>query len=571
MVFGISQVVIICLIIAIVLVVLVGNYIYKVFTDEQDWAIERLTYRLLGINHREQMAWQRYAQALVLSNLAQVLLIYGLLRLQDILPLNPDNLHPAMSPDLAFNTAVSFVTNTNWQSYAGETTLSYFNQMVAIQFPMFVSAATGLAAGIATVRGLTQSGMNQLGNFWVDLTRSIYRIFLPLSFILALILVWQGIPQTLDAATVATTLEGATQIIARGPVASLESIKHLGTNGGGYFNVNAAHPFENPTPFTDTLHIFSMLLITPALTYTFGKFLGRRKQGWVFFGVFAALFVMFLLIAFPQEQLGNPLLAQAGVDQTVAALQSGGNMEGKEVRFGIAQTSLFAVTTTAATTGSVDAMHDSLTPLGGLVTLSEMMINTVFGGKGVGLINLTQYAIITIFLVGLMVGRTPEFLNKKIEAREVKLASISLLAHPFLILSFSALALVWPDALKSLANAGPHGFSEILYAYTSATANNGSAFAGLTANTPFFNTTLGLAMIFGRYLSPLIPLLAAAGFLAMKPKVPASAGTLSTDTFLFGSLLFATIIIVGGLTFFTTLALGPVSEHFQMLAGKTFS
>lgn len=571
MIFGISQVVIICLIIAIALVVPVGNYLYQVFTDQRDWLPERFTYKLLGINPREQMTWQRYAQALVLSNLVQVLLIYALFRSQDFLPLNPDNITPAMSPDLAFNTAISFVTNTNWQSYGGETTLSYFNQMVAIQFPMFVSAATGLAAGIATVRGLNQSGVNQLGNFWVDLIRSIYRIFLPICFILALFFVWQGMPQTLDAAVTATTLEGATQTIARGPVASLESIKHIGTNGGGYFNVNAAHPYENPTPLTDTLHIFSMLLITPALTYTFGKLLKRRKQGWVFFGVFAALFVMFLLIAFPLEQLGNPLLSQAGVDQVVTDLQSGGNMEGKEMRFGIAQTSLFVVATTAATTGSVDAMHDSLTPLGGLVPLAEMMLNVVFGGKGVGLINLIQYAIITVFLVGLMVGRTPEFLGKKIEAREVKLASVSLLAHPTLILSFSALALVWPDALKSLANAGPHGFSEILYAYTSATANNGSAFAGLNANVPFFNITLGLAILFGRYLSPLIPLLAASGYLAVKPKVPPSAGTLSTDTLLFGSLLFATILIVGGLTFFTGLALGPISEHFQMVAGKTFS
>ncbi len=569
MLFGISQVTIICLIIAIALVVPVGSYIYKVFTDEQDWLPESLTYRLLGINPREQMTWQRYAQALVLSNLAQVLLIYALFRLQDILPLNPDNIHPAMSPDLAFNTAISFVTNTNWQAYGGETTLSYCNQMLAIQFPMFVSAATGLAAGIATVRGFAQSGSNQLGNFWVDVTRSIYRIFLPVSLILALFFVWQGMPQTLDPAAVATTLEGATQTIAIGPVASLESIKHLGTNGGGYFNVNAAHPFENPNPLTDTLNIFLMLFITPALTYVFGKLVGRRKQGWVFFGVFSALFVMFLLIAYPAEQAGNPLLT--GVDQTVSAVQSGGNMEGKEVRFGIAQTSLFAVTTTAATTGSVNAMHDSLTPMGGFATISEMMLNVVFGGKGVGLINLIQYAIITVFLVGLMVGRTPELLNKKIEAREVKFASVSLLAHPALILGFTALALVTPDALKSLANSGPHGFTEMLYAYTSATANNGSAFAGLSANTPFFNTTLGLAILFGRFFSPLIPLLAAAGALAIKPKVPASAGTLSTDTFLFGSLLFATIVIVGGLTFFVTLALGPVSEHFQMLAGKTFS
>jgi K+-transporting ATPase ATPase A chain len=571
MLFGISQVVIICLIIAIALVVPVGNYIYKTFTDNRDWLPERWTYRLLGINPREQMTWQRYAQALVLSNLVQVLLIYALFRLQDFLPLNPDktSLTP-MSPDLAFNTAISFVTNTNWQSYGGETTLSYFNQMVGIQFPMFVSAATGLAAGIATVRGFTQSSLNQLGNFWVDLIRGIYRIFLPLAFILALFFVWQGMPQTLNPAAVATTLEGATQTIARGPVASLESIKHLGTNGGGFFNVNAAHPYENPNPLTNTLHIFSMLLIVPALTYTFGKFLGRRKQGWVFFGVFASLFIVFLLIAGVAEYAGNPLLTQAGADQAVTALQSGGSMEGKEVRFGIAQTSLFAVTTTSATTGSVDAMHDSLTPMGGFAALGAMMLNVIFGGKGIGLINLIQYAIITIFLVGLMVGRTPELLNKKIEAREVKLASVSLLMHPFLILSFTALALVWPDALKSLANAGPHGFSELLYAYTSATANNGSAFAGLTANTPFFNTTLGLAILFGRYLSPVLPLLAAAGFLAMKPKVPVSAGTLSTDTVLFGTLVFATILIVAGLTFFPALALGPISEQFQMLAGKTF-
>lgn len=571
MLFGISQVVIICLIIAIALVIPVGNYLYHTFTDRHDWLPERLTYRLLGINPREQMTWQRYAQALLLSNLAQVVLVYGLLRSQDWLPLNPDKIHPAMSPDLAFNTAISFITNTNWQAYGGETTLSYFSQMAAIQFPMFVSAATGLAAAIAIVRGLTQSGMNQLGNFWVDLTRSIYRIFLPAALILALVFVWQGVPQTLDPAATATTLEGVTQTIARGPVASLESIKHLGTNGGGYFNVNAAHPYENPTPLTDTLNIFSMLLITPALAYTFGKFLGKQKQGWVFFGVFAALFVLFLLIALPSEQFGNPLLTQAGVDQSISALQSGGNLEGKELRFGIAQTSLFAVTTTAATTGSVNAMHDSLTPLGGFAVLSEMMLNVIFGGKGIGLINLIQYTIITVFLVGLMVGRTPELFNKKIEAREVKLASTSLLAHPFLILGFSALALVWPNALNSLANAGPHGWSEILYAYTSATANNGSAFAGLSANTPFFNTTLGLAILLGRYLSPLIPLLAAAGFLAAKPKVPASAGTLSTDTTLFGSLVFFTILVVGGLTFFIALALGPISEYFQMMAGRTFS
>lgn len=570
MVFNILQIAIILSTIAFGLVIPIGEYLYRTFSDERDTVLERYTYSLLRINPHEQMTWQRYAQALVLTNLVMTLLGYGLLRLQDFLPLNPDKISPALSPDLAFNTAVSFVTNTNWQAYSGETTLSYFNQMAFVTFLMFVSAATGLAAGIATVRGLTQSGVNQLGNFWADLTRSVYRIFLPICFVLALIFVWQGMPQTLEAAASATTLEGATQVIARGPVASLESIKHVGTNGGGYFNTNAAHPFENPTPLTNTLHILSMLLITPALTYTFGRFLQQRRQGWVFFGVFAALFVMFLVIVFPAEQMGNPLLSQAGADQAISALQSGGNMEGKEVRFGIAQTSLFITTTTAATTGSIDAMHDSLTPIGGFVPLAEMMLNVVFGGKGVGLINLIQYAIITVFLVGLMVGRTPEFLSKKIEAKEVKLASISLLVHPFTILVFAGLALVWPKALDSLNNPGPHGFSEILYAYTSATANNGSAFAGLNANTPFYNTTIGLAILLGRYFSPLLPLLAVAGCLAAKPRVPKTSGTLSTDTLLFGGLLFAAILIVGGLTFFPALALGPLAEHFDMVAAKTY-
>jgi K+-transporting ATPase ATPase A chain len=571
MFFGISQMVIICLIVAIAFVIPIGNYLYKTFTDERDWIPETITYRLSGINPREQMTWQRYSQSLVLANTVQFLLLYLLFRLQDILPLNPDKISPAMSPDLSFMEAIAFITNTDWQSYGGETTLSYFNQMIPIGFAMFVSAATGLAAAMAILRGLVQNGENQLGNFWVDLTRSIYRIFLPVSIVLAIFYVWQGMPQTLEAAATATTLEGVTQTIARGPVAALESIKEVGTNGGGYFNVNSAHPYENPTPLTNTIEIFGMLLITPALTYTFGKFLNRRKQGWVFFGVFAALFIMFLVIIFPAEQGGNPLLAKAGADQNISALQSGGNMEGKEVRFGIAQSSIFGVATTAATTGAVNAMFDSFTPMGGFVALSEMMLNVVFGGKGVGLINLLQYVLITVFLVGLMVGRTPELFSKKIEAREVKLASVSLLAHPFLILFFSALALVVPDALKSMNNAGPHGFTEVLYAYTSATANNGSAFAGLSTNIPFFNTTMALATFFGRFLSPILPLLAAAGYLSVKQKVPHTAGTLSTDTWLFGSLVFATILIVAGLTFFPTLALGPISEHFQMLAGKTFS
>ncbi len=569
MLLNILQIALILAIIGFGLVIPIGSYLVKIFTDERDTVLERYTYRFLGINPKEQMTWQRYSQALVLSNLVMALLAYGLLRLQTFLPLNPDK-QSAISPDLAFNTAVSFVTNTNWQSYGGETTLSYLNQMAMVQFLMFTSAATGLAAGIAVIRGLSQSGSNQLGNFWVDLTRGIYRLFLPICFVLALIFVWQGMPQTLAPAEQATTLEGATQVITRGPVASLESIKHVGTNGGGFFNANAAHPYENPTPLTNTLHILSMLLIVPALTYTFGIMVGRRRQGWVFFGVFTALFLGFLLIVFPFEQAGNPLLTKAGADQTLSALQSGGNFEGKEVRFGIAQTSLFVTATTAATTGSVNAMHDSLTPMGGFAALSEILLNVVFGGKGVGLINLIQYAIITVFLVGLMVGRTPEFLSKKIEAKEVKLASLSLLAHPFTILVFTGLSLVWPKALDSLNNAGPHGFSELFYAYASATANNGSAFAGLNANTPFYNTTLGLAIILGRYLSPLLPLLAVAGCLAAKPKVPNTVGTLSTDTAFFGVLLLASILIVGGLTFFPGLALGPIAEQFDMLAGRTY-
>ncbi len=567
MIINVIQVAII-LLIAVLLIVPVGSYLVRLFTEERDTVPEKLTYKLLGINPRELMSWQHYTRALVVSNLVMALIGYALLRLQKFLPLNPDNLDP-QTPDQAFNTAVSFITNTNWQSYGGETSLSYFNQMAMITFLMFVGAATGLSAGVAVIRALSQSSTTHIGNFWVDMTRSLYRLMLPLCLLMALIFVWQGMPQTLAPAATVTTLEGATQTISRGPVASLEAIKNIGTNGGGFFNVNAAHPFENPTPLTNALEILSMLLIPIALPYALGKVLRRKKQGWIFFGVFAVLFIAFLAIIAPAEQFGNPLLSQAGADQSLTALQSGGNLEGKEVRFGIAQTSLFVTSTTAATTGAVDAMHDSLTPIGGFVPLAEMMLNVVFGGKGVGLINLIQYAIIGVFLVGLMVGRTPEFLGKKIEAREVKLTSLALLAHPFVILVFTALALIWHGATDSISNPGPHGFSQIVYAYTSATANNGSAFAGLNANTPFFNTTIGLAILFGRYLT-LLPMVAVAGSLSAKQSVPASAGTLSTDTILFGGLLLSTILIVGGLTFFPALALGPVAEQIQLMAGKTF-
>ncbi len=570
MLLNILQVAIVLLIVGFGFVVPIGTYLVNIFTDEKDTVLERYTYRFLGVNHREQMTWQRYSQAIVLSNLVLVLLFYAALRLQDILPLNPDNLHPAPTPELAFNTAISFVTNTDWQNYGGETTLSYFNQMVMITCLMFTSAATGLSAGVAVIRGLSQNGINNLGNFWVDLTRTIYRLFLPICFVLSLIYVWQGVPQTLSPAAVATTLEGATQTIARGPVASLESIKQIGTNGGGFFNQNSAHPFENPTPLTNTLEIMSMLLIVPALTYTFGTMVRARRQGWVFFGVFTTLFIGFLVMVLPAEQIGNPLLTQVGADQALSSTQSGGNFEGKEVRFGIAQTSLFVTATTAATTGSVDAMHDSLTPIGGFAALSEMLLNVVFGGKGIGLITLIMYAAVTVFLIGLMVGRTPEFLSKKIEAKEVKLVSLALLAHPFIILIGCGLALVWPKALDSLGNPDAHGFSEILYAYTSTAANNGSAFGGLNGNTPFYNTTLGLAIFLGRFLSPVLPMLAVAGSLAVKPRVPKTTGTLSTNTAFFGAMILAAILIVGGLTFFPAVALGPIAEHFELAAGKTF-
>jgi K+-transporting ATPase ATPase A chain len=392
---------------------------------------------------------------------------------------------------------------------------------------------------------------------------------LPLSFVMALVYIWQGIPQTLDSSAVVSTLEGTKQQLIVGAVASLESIKHIGTNGGGFFSMNAAHPFENPTPLTNLLHILSMLLIPAALTYTFGSMLMKRKQGWVFFGTFLVLFIGFLALTYHAEQTGNPLLSALGADQSMNSLQGGGNLEGKELRFGIADTSLFVTTTTGATTGSVNAMHDSLTPLGGLVALAQMMLNCVFGGDGVGLINLIQYAILTVFFVGMMIGRSPEFLGKKIEAKEIKLVMLSVLAHPLCVLGFTALATVWPGTLDSLNNLGPHGFSELLYAYTSGTANNGSAFAGFNANTPFFNTTIGLAMLLGRFFT-MLPLLAVAGSLAAKKTLSESAGTVPTATPLFMFLVVFIILVVGGLTFLPALALGPLVEQLLMLSGQTF-
>jgi potassium-transporting ATPase potassium-binding subunit len=559
---------VIVLAIMTILVVVLGKWMTRVFTSAHHGAPERWTYRLLGINPSEAMSWTRYGMSLVLSNAAMMLLGYFVLRIQTYLPF--DSLGRAsQGPDLAFNTASSFITNTNWQSYSGETSLSNFSQMAAITFLMMVSAATGVAAAGGFIRGLSRKNAADIGNYWVDFTRVIYRLLLPLCFVIALIYVWQGMPQTLNSSVLANTLEGAKQQILMGPVASMESIKHIGTNGGGFFGMNSAHPFENPTPLTNTLHMLSMLLIPSALTFTFGAMIVRRRQGWAFFAAFLVMFIGFLAIEYGAEQHGNPLLAAAGVDQQSSPSQSGGNMEGKETRFGIAQTSLFVAVTTAATTGSVDAMHDSLTPLGGLVPISQMMLNNVFGGDGVGLINLITYAILTVFLVGMMIGRTPEFLGKKVEARDMTLVMLAVLAHPFSILGFTALAALLPSTLSSLANQGPHGFSELLYAYTSGTANNGSAFAGFNANTPFFNTTIGFAMLIGRYLT-LLPMLAVAGSLAAKKNVPEGPGTLSTSTPLFTGLLIFVILVVGGLTFLPSLALGPIVEQLLISSGHLF-
>ena len=555
--------------VATLLTIPMGKWLARCFTSEHHGWLERLSYRAMGVNPQERMGWQRYGAALVLSNAVMMLLGYLLLRLQAGLPLNPLAI-AAQSPDLAFNTAASFITNTNWQAYAGVNSLSNATQMVVITFLMFAGATTGVAAGAGFVRGLARSSAQDIGNFWVDFVRVFWRVLLPLSFLLALVYVWQGIPQTLHTEAVATTLEGARQQLLVGPVASLESIKHLGTNGGGFFSMNAAHPFENPTPLTNLLHILAMLLIPAGMTYAFGAVLLRRKQGWVLFAACMVMFIGFLSLVFVAEQQGSQLLARAGADQQWSPTQSGGNMEGKELRFGIADTALFVTVTTAATTGSVNAMHDSLTPLGSITPLAQMMLNCVFGGDGVGLINLIQYAILTVFLAGMMIGRTPEFLGKKIEVREIKLVMLAVLVPPACILGFTALAVLWPDAAASLNNRGPHGFSEILYAYASGTANNGSAFAGLNANTPFFNTTIGLAMLAGRFLT-LLPMLAVAGSLAAKATVPAGPGTFPTATPLFMGLLVFVVLVVGGLTFLPALALGPVIEHLQMLVGQLYA
>ncbi|BBF92820.1 potassium-transporting ATPase subunit KdpA [Blastochloris tepida] len=550
------------------LAVPLGLYMARVFSGK--WTIltpvvapiERAFYRAAGVRPDQDQHWSRYALSLIAFNAAGFLLLYAILRLQHLLPLNPQDFGP-MAPDLAFNTAVSFVTNTNWQAYGGETTLSHLSQMLGLTTQNFVSAATGIAVAVAVTRALATRSGRTIGNFWVDLTRANLYVLLPVCLIYALFLVSQGMPQTLDAAVTAATLDGDNQTIALGPVASQVAIKMLGTNGGGFFNANAAHPFENPTILSNFVQILSILAIPAAFPFFFGRMVGDMRQGVAIWAAMTVLFVVVLLAAWGAERFGNPLLAGI-VDPAQLS------MEGKEVRFGLVQSVLFAVATTVASCGAVNTMHDSLTPLGGLVPLFNMLVGEViYGGVGAGFYGVVLMVVLTVFLAGLMVGRTPEWLGKKIEAREVKLAALTLLVMPIGVLTMVALAIVTGNAAVSAQDAGPHGLSEVIYAYTSGTANNGSAFAGFSANTLWHNTMIGLAMLIGRF-GYIVPVLAIAGFLAAKKTVPASAGTFPTHGPVFVVLLISVIIVVGALTFLPALALAPIAEHVSMIAGIMF-
>jgi K+-transporting ATPase ATPase A chain len=544
-----------------------GSYMTRVFNGERTLLspvlapFERGIYWLCGVDEEREQSWVIYAVAMLLFSLTGFLTLYALMRLQALLPFNPAG-QSAVEQGLAFNTAMSFDTNTNWQSYVPEATMSYLVQMAGLTVHNFVSAATGIALAVALVRGFARRSAGSVGNFWVDLTRCTLYVLLPLSIVAALLLVWQGVPQNLSAYTEATTLEGARQVIAQGPVASQEAIKMLGTNGGGFFNANSAHPFENPTALANLIEMVLIFAIGAGLTNMFGRMVGDERQGWAVFAVMGVLFLAGVASAYWAEAAGNPALTQLGL--------AGGSMEGKEVRFGIANSALFATVTTDASCGAVNTMHDSLTPLGGLVPLFNMQLGEIIvGGVGAGLYGMLLFAIIAVFVAGLMVGRTPEYLGKKIEAKEVKMAMLAILILPLSILGFTALATVVDAGLAGPANQGPHGFSEILYAYTSGTANNGSAFAGISANTLFYNITLGLAMFIGRFLM-IVPMMAIAGSLAAKKIVPASAGTFPTDGGLFVGLVVGVILIVGGLTYFPALALGPIVEQVSMNAGTLF-
>jgi potassium-transporting ATPase potassium-binding subunit len=579
----------------------VGLYIANVMEGRPIWAVrvgarlEALIYRLSGIDPTVQMGWKKYAIALILFNALGALMIYGLQRLQAWLPFNPQHF-ANVSPDSSFNTAVSFITNTNWQGYSGEVTMSYLTQMAGLAVQNFLSAATGIAVAIALVRGFARHSSNTIGNVWADITRATLYILMPISLVLALVLVGQGVVQNFSADKDVTTIETVTyqnpkvdadgnplkdaagnpvtetattqkQTLPMGPMASQESIKELGTNGGGFVNANSAHPYENPTPLTNFLEMFAIMLIPMALTYTFGHMVGDTRQGWAVFAAMAILFLPLLGVAVHSEQQGNPLIAKLGVDQTASALQPGGNMEGKESRFGIAASALFAAVTTATSCGAVNSMHDSFTPLGGFVPLFQMQLGeVVFGGVGTGLYSMLIFAIVGVFIAGLMIGRTPEYLGKKIEAFEIKMSSIAILVMPFIVLTGAAVAVTVAAGKAGVANPGAHGFSEILYAFSSAGNNNGSAFGGISANTPFYNIALGLVMWLGRYW-PIVAVLAIAGSLAAKKRVPVTAGTMLTYGPTFVILLIGTVLLVGALTFVPALALGPIVEHLILWGG----
>jgi K+-transporting ATPase ATPase A chain len=566
-----------------------GLFMSRLFQGERTFLhpvirpLEVLIYKLCRVREDDEQRWTQYAASLLSFSVFSFLFVYAFQRLQGHLPLNPQGFGTAqMPPDLAFNTAVSFTTNTDWQAYSGESTMSYLVQMAALAVQNFASAAAGIAVAIAMIRGFARQETDRIGNFWVDMTRATLYVLIPLSIVAALVFCSQGVIQNFHPYTVARTVEGATQTIAQGPVASQEAIKQLGTNGGGFFNANSSHPFESPTPFANLVQILLIFLLSAALTYTFGHMVKDTRQGWALFWAMSAMFLVGVFIAFPAEQAGNPILTKMGIERAATATQPGGNMEGKETRFGIAGSALFATATTDASCGAVNSMHDSYTPLGGLVPMFNIQTDEViFGGAGSGIYGMLLYAIMGVFIAGLMVGRTPEYIGKKIQQKEVKMALFAILATSFLILVFSGISIVAPFAkggywnpqgpgIANLSNSGPHGMSEMLYAYSSASENNGSAFAGITVNTPWYDLTLGLAMLFGRFLF-MIPALAAAGSLAGKKRVPVTSGTLPTHGPLFVSLLVATVIVIGALTFFPAVSLGPIVEHFLMHQGKLFS
>ena len=553
--------------VVVALVKPLGGYMTRVFNGERTFLspilrpVENGLYRMAGVDETREQHWLTYTLAVLFFHVGGFLIIYAVMRLQAVLPFNPAG-QAAVAEDLSFNTAMSFVTNTNWQNYGGESTLSYLTQMVGLTHQNFLSAATGIALAIAMIRGFSRSSMKTIGNFWIDVTRCTLYVLLPICIVYALFLVWQGIPQTLGAYVDATTLEGAKQTIAVGPVASQVAIKMLGTNGGGFFNANAAHPFENPTALSNFIQMISIFALGAALTNVFGRMVGNEKQGWAILGVMGVLFFSGVAITYGAEASGTTGLADLGL--------TGGNMEGKELRFGIIASSLFAVVTTAASCGAVNAMHDSFTAIGGMIPLINMQLGEIIiGGVGAGLYGMLLFVVLAIFVAGLMVGRTPEYVGKKIEQREVKMAMLAILVLPLMYLGWTAVAVVLPSAVASMANAGPHGFTEVLYAFTSATGNNGSAFGGLTGNTFFDNLTLASSMFVGRFFM-IVPAMALAGSLAAKKSIPASAGTLPTTGGLFIGLVVGVILIIGGLTFFPALALGPIVEHLAMTAHTLF-